>query len=401
MLDPQFLAQIRSYLNESGNQALDAGIGSLIAPQAASVAAPQASKSDSLTSGIQRGIGAVMGHVGSKRGAGQEKANMNQEWLPVPTQMVMPPAGYRPGYDPEWNYGIGNPQSATAIRAYNQPYASVVPSKSSLAADAAEKKNRDRERTLAFLERISMGEGPTSAITHNAYGNGPSGRSMENGMSPSGAGGLGGLLGNAASYVKDGISNIGDKIGTGISSLGSGISKFSTTGKFAEGGEVDVQPMDAGAGIAALQAQVEPAPVGGNEKDLISQAVSAIKGEVEDPRPVLAAFVQKYGEDALRNLVDKVESGDMEATAQRSEGHLKGPGDGMSDMIPASVDGSSDVLLSDGEYVVPADVVSGLGNGSSDAGAKHLDEMMSRVRQQRTGSKEQAQQINPKEALPV
>jgi len=145
----------------------------------------------------------------------------------------------------------------------------------------------------------------------------------------------------------------------------------------------------------------DPAVDGGNEKDLISQTVSAIKGEVEDPRPVLAAFVQEYGEDALRNLVDKVESGDMDATAQRSEGHLKGPGDGMSDMIPASVDGRSDVLLSDGEYVVPADVVSGLGNGSSDAGAKHLDEMMSRVRQQRTGSRDQARQINPKEALPA
>jgi hypothetical protein len=171
----------------------------------------------------------------------------------------------------------------------------------------------------------------------------------------------------------------------------------------AEGGQVDPQAMGASMpeGIAALADQMAPPPEAGNEKDLISQAVSAIKGEVEDPRPVLAAFVQKYGEDALRNLVDTIHSGEMDATAQASQGHLKGPGDGMSDMIPASVDGNSDVLLSDGEYVVPADVVSGLGNGSSDAGAKHLDEMMSRVRQQRTGSAQQAKQINPKEALPA
>jgi hypothetical protein len=122
---------------------------------------------------------------------------------------------------------------------------------------------------------------------------------------------------------------------------------------------------------------------------------------VEDPRPVLAAFVSKYGEDALRDLVDKVESGDMEATAEASRGQLRGPGDGMSDMIPASVGGNSDVLLSDGEYIVPADVVPGLGNGSSDAGSKQLDEMMARVRQQRTGSKDQAKQIKAQEAMPI
>ena len=405
MLDPQFLAQIRSYLNESGNRALDSGIGSLIAPQSAPAVAPQAPKLDPLTSGIQSGIGAVAAHYKSMNGKDiPEKANMNQEWLPIPTQMNVPPPGYRPGFSGEFNYGIANPQSATALRAYNAslpqnvvPTQAYIPRKKSNGMNSAEQ---------AFWDRINSGEGGPGndgpAEPTGGYGYGKSGESMRHSEdSAARNSGLGSLFGGAASAIKNGVSSVGDRIGSGISNLGNSISKFSTTGKFAEGGEVNPQPMDQGAGIAALQAQSAPAPAGGNEKDLISQAISAIKGQVSDPRPVLAAFVQKYGEDALRNLVDKVESGDMQDTAQRSEGHLKGPGDGMSDMIPASVDGSSDVLLSDGEYVVPADVVSGLGNGSSDAGAKHLDEMMSRVRQQRTGSKQQAQQINPKEALPA
>jgi len=59
---------------------------------------------------------------------------------------------------------------------------------------------------------------------------------------------------------------------------------------------------------------------------------------------------------------------------------LKGPGDGMSDSIPASIAGKRPARLANEEFVVPADVVSHLGNGSSDAGAKQLYAMMDRVR---------------------
>lgn len=69
---------------------------------------------------------------------------------------------------------------------------------------------------------------------------------------------------------------------------------------------------------------------------------------------------------------------------------LKGPGDGMSDSIPASIGGKQPARLADGEFVVPADVVSHLGNGSTDAGAKKLYAMMDKVRMARTGKKKQA-----------
>jgi hypothetical protein len=80
---------------------------------------------------------------------------------------------------------------------------------------------------------------------------------------------------------------------------------------------------------------------------------------------------------------------------------LKGPGDGMSDSIPATIEGKQPARLADSEFVVPADVVSHLGNGSSDAGAKKLYTMMDRVRKARTGKVKQARRINPNKYLPA
>jgi hypothetical protein len=80
---------------------------------------------------------------------------------------------------------------------------------------------------------------------------------------------------------------------------------------------------------------------------------------------------------------------------------LKGPGDGMSDSIPAVIAGKQPARLANDEFVVPADVVSHLGNGSSEAGAKQLYRMMDKVRAARTGKKSQAKQINPNKYMPA
>ena len=80
---------------------------------------------------------------------------------------------------------------------------------------------------------------------------------------------------------------------------------------------------------------------------------------------------------------------------------LKGPGDGMSDNIPATIGGKQPARLADGEFVVPADVVSHLGNGSTDAGAKRLYSMMDKVRQARTGKKKQAPAVNTGRFMPA
>jgi len=81
--------------------------------------------------------------------------------------------------------------------------------------------------------------------------------------------------------------------------------------------------------------------------------------------------------------------------------YLGGATDGMADRIPATIDNSQPAALSDGEFVVPADVVSGLGNGNSNAGAKQLYSMMDNVRMARTGTKQQGNQINPRKFMPA
>lgn len=81
--------------------------------------------------------------------------------------------------------------------------------------------------------------------------------------------------------------------------------------------------------------------------------------------------------------------------------YLNGKSDGMADEIPASIEGEEPAALSDGEFVIPADVVSHLGNGNSEAGAEVLYAMMERIRKARTGRKQQGKKIDPNKMLPV
>jgi hypothetical protein len=80
---------------------------------------------------------------------------------------------------------------------------------------------------------------------------------------------------------------------------------------------------------------------------------------------------------------------------------LSGGGDGMSDSIKANIDGKQEARLADGEFVVPADVVSHLGNGSSKAGAKKLYAMMAKIRKARTGRTRQAPEVNVQRYMPA
>ena len=118
---------------------------------------------------------------------------------------------------------------------------------------------------------------------------------------------------------------------------------------------------------------------GGNEKTLISDAIAAIESGAEDEAAAiaLAKFVQVHGEDALRDLVEKVQSGDYADTRERfadgENGIVKGPGDGSGtdDKVPATIDGKQDVLLTNNEYVLreptTAALEAALGKGGLDA----------------------------------
>jgi hypothetical protein len=82
-------------------------------------------------------------------------------------------------------------------------------------------------------------------------------------------------------------------------------------------------------------------------------------------------------------------------------GYLDGAGDGMSDSIPGTIEGKQPARLADGEFVIPADVVSHIGNGSSKAGSKQLYSMLDRIRKARTGHTKQGKEINPNKYMPA
>lgn len=230
--------------------------------------------SGAIGTGIQRGldfsksatgIGALLG--GSlaapvkptvKVDKDKSSISADKEMVPIPRQAVMPPVGYRPSIDPEFNYGVSTPFSYDALVDY-----------------------RDR------------------------------------GVLP-----------------------------------------------YAEGGETEIEVDDE---TGDLEAETETnRPVAGNEKTEIVDAIMAIKGTHPQPEIALGKFLAKYGKDALRDLVDSVQSGEFDETLSRFErgekGMVRGPGDGSGkdDKVPATIDGKQDVLLTEGEFVMRKDATDAL-----------------------------------------
>jgi hypothetical protein len=106
-----------------------------------------------------------------------------------------------------------------------------------------------------------------------------------------------------------------------------------------------------------------------------------------------------YGLGRLNQLGNQQSLSQAQTLGYARGGYLDGQGDGMSDSIPATIEGKQPARLADGEFVIPADVVSHLGNGSSKAGSKRLYAMMQKVRKARTGNPKQGKQINPNKYL--
>ena len=124
--------------------------------------------------------------------------------------------------------------------------------------------------------------------------------------------------------------------------------------QYADGGIVAL----AEGGEASADAMIEEA--GMNEKDLISETILAIKGmkNEEEAKLILGTFYAKYGREQYLELVESVQSGEYDDTVARfaagEKGMVKGPGDGSGkdDMVPATLDGEQDVLLTEDEFVL-------------------------------------------------
>lgn len=106
---------------------------------------------------------------------------------------------------------------------------------------------------------------------------------------------------------------------------------------------------------------------------------SSVMSQPEEPSSVI------YDPMAITKARRRFAEGGIASLGSYSDGGqlLKGPGDGVSDDIPATIEGGQPARLADGEFVVPARIVSELGNGSTDAGARRLYEMVDRVQEGR------------------
>ena len=110
--------------------------------------------------------------------------------------------------------------------------------------------------------------------------------------------------------------------------------------------------------------------------------------------PAIVPLIQAANEQAQARFARGGEIVDgLKAIAGNSnkafEGRVKGPGDGMSDDIPFNIEGQQPALLARDEYVIPADVVSMIGNGSSDAGSEQIDAAIANIRQDKYGRAQQ------------
>jgi hypothetical protein len=133
-------------------------------------------------------------------------------------------------------------------------------------------------------------------------------------------------------------------------------------------------PMQSGGLQAPIQTFQEGGEVVGMQDPrvkLIADAEQAILGKHPQPEQALQAFVKAFGEPALKYLRDQVIAR-LEGAGPRM---VKGPGGPKTDDIPARINGVEEARLSDGEFVVPADAVTGAGGGDPAAGAQQLTQL--------------------------
>jgi len=147
------------------------------------------------------------------------------------------------------------------------------------------------------------------------------------------------------------------------------------------------------AGGTVMMAKGDKVPAGDPAQALIQQTAMALLGRMseEESSVVIKRFVDEFGSEAFQQLRSQV----LESVVPNSqkEGLIQGAGGGMDDQIGGMIGDQQKVAVSPGEFIVPGDVVSGLGDGDTGAGAKELAAMMDRVRTERTGTTEQPEPL--------
>ena len=308
-------------------------------------------------------------------GAAQRQANIRGSQVISPEELQ----GSRPGFGPEIQY-FKRPEPATSTSdGYPQSDDAVMGGEYKLTPDQQAQLNM----ALGGKGGFSGVGGPNfDAMSYNYATNEPL-----NGMN------------DGSAFTAAGIGSIRPSY-TGATRVstnprGDIYSKYSKV--YQEGGDVEVD----------IEMQTEPDDefmAETNESNggrLIEMAALAIAGRLdeEEASVVIQRFIDEFGPEAFQMLRDRVLK--QSVPNAQTEGKIDGNGKGMDDMVPGMIGDQQPVAVSPGEYIVPADVVSGLGDGDTGAGAQELDRMMERVRQERTGTAQQPQPLKTDKVMPV
>ena len=157
-------------------------------------------------------------------------------------------------------------------------------------------------------------------------------------------------------------------------------------------------PAQLGSMVGAEEAMFGDGMGGMDYDNLVAATIEAVRGNVENADEVIEMFIAEYGVDEFRKLREAVLQSIVPDA--RTEGMIQGSTGGMDDEVMGMIGEDQGVAVSPGEYIVAADVVSGLGDGNSDAGADVLDQMMEDVRAARTGGRQPAP-INKSAVMPA
>ena len=141
--------------------------------------------------------------------------------------------------------------------------------------------------------------------------------------------------------------------------------------------------------------EARPMAAGGSTSvdPLINQTIMAVLGRLpeEDAEVVINRFIDEYGTEAFQMLRNQALRSVVPGA--QTEGLIKGEGGGMDDEVQGMIGDQQRVAVSPGEYIIPADVVSATGDGSTDAGAERFDQMIDAIRMEKTGTIEQPEPL--------
>jgi hypothetical protein len=133
------------------------------------------------------------------------------------------------------------------------------------------------------------------------------------------------------------------------------------------------------------------------EMSLQQEIREAVLGNHPNPDSVIQAYIEQFGVDAFLQARDTILR--QQVPNAQTQGLVQGMGGGMEDNIMGMIGNQQGVAVSPGEYIIPADVVSMLGDGNTDEGSDKLDNMLDRVRVEKTGTTKQAKPLGNKKVM--